>query len=272
MIALQSDQIDQLAAALVAAPQADIADVHKNAKNKFLGNTYADLSAVRAAVIPAFASHGLAVLQPFVSSAGDLVQFDTSVKRDREYFQVPRQVLGSLRTLLVHTSGQWIASELPIATAWGDAQRRAPRSPISGAYVSPRSPVSRKRTTTARRPVADTIALTIAGSPHEASRPDGRIPIATPPTAQRHGHTPRRQRRLSKRPQLLRCKPRRRLPRRLQLQPRPPSRSQVVPSLDRSCCRMLRGTKSIRASRDGSCPTWDAWDSRPRSTPGPPSK
>ena len=59
---MQSESIANLGAALVAA-QAEVEHAHKNAQNTHLKNRYADLNAVRDAIVPVFAKHGLAVVQ-----------------------------------------------------------------------------------------------------------------------------------------------------------------------------------------------------------------
>lgn len=108
-----SREVDQLAAALVAA-QAEMpaieadqtADVQTRTGGKY-SYKYADLAAILKAVRPVLARHGLSVLQPG---------------------RVERPEKGAagvvIQTILLHASGQWMASELwvPVADA-GDPQK-----------------------------------------------------------------------------------------------------------------------------------------------------
>ena len=84
-----SEQIDQLAAALVAA-QAEMPRVAKTKLNPFFKSKYADLASVVDVVGPVISKHGLTVPQ-FVSH-----------REDRT----------TLKTFLVHASGQWIGDEM----------------------------------------------------------------------------------------------------------------------------------------------------------------
>jgi ERF superfamily len=125
MVALQSDSIDQIAAALAAA-QAEMEHLYKNAKNAYLGSKFADLAAVRAVCLPALNKHGIAVTQQFRPHDGPpLAAFETTkVRKDKDgasgAYKVQTQIFGYIRTQLTHSSGQWIASELPLACSWGD--------------------------------------------------------------------------------------------------------------------------------------------------------
>lgn len=62
---LESDNISNLAKALVAA-QKEMGNAVKDAKNPFFKSNYADLNAIREAVLPAFNKQGISVLQPTV--------------------------------------------------------------------------------------------------------------------------------------------------------------------------------------------------------------
>lgn len=115
----KSEAIDKLSASLVAA-QANLHNAAKSATNTYLNTKYADLATVREAIVGTFAEQGLAVLQTFAPHRSPRFEVIKKAK-DRENL-VSIQVLGILRTVLVHTSGQWISSELPIATTWGDSQ------------------------------------------------------------------------------------------------------------------------------------------------------
>ena len=81
----QSESIANLGAALVAA-QAEVEHAHKNAQNTHLKNRYADLNAVRDAIVPVFAKHGLAVVQ--------MPGYDDG--------------LVTVETQLIHSSGEWL--------------------------------------------------------------------------------------------------------------------------------------------------------------------
>ena len=104
----QSEALDKLAPALAAA-QATMADAIKDSVNPHFDSRYADLASVREAVSGPLAAHGLAVIQ-------------TVVPRDPVAAGVPN-CLGALRTMLVHSSGQWVAGEQPIAGDWANPQK-----------------------------------------------------------------------------------------------------------------------------------------------------
>jgi hypothetical protein len=123
--ALRSNQTDQISAALAAA-QAEMENVVKNSTNDFLKTKFADLAAVRDVVVPPCNKHGIAVSQTLRSVEGEHVTSFESVKvrKDRNgnshEYPVHVQVLGYLRTELLHSSGQFIASECPIVCNWAD--------------------------------------------------------------------------------------------------------------------------------------------------------
>jgi hypothetical protein len=111
----QSDSLSELAPALVAA-QVELKDVvatetadvaHRNGgKHTY---KYCDLATVRETVVPVLAKHGLAVAQTVVPRRDGVIA---------ERFAV----FGNLRTTLIHSSGQWIAGEQPIAGDWTNPQ------------------------------------------------------------------------------------------------------------------------------------------------------
>lgn len=86
-----SEQIGKLAGALAKA-QAAMKNAAFNKINPHFKNKYADLAAIRDAVIPALTAHGISVVQTTETGDGVLI----------------------VRTMLAHASGQWIASEYPI--------------------------------------------------------------------------------------------------------------------------------------------------------------
>lgn len=85
---MMSDEIGDLAAALAEA-QAELSPATKNAQNPHLKNRYADIAAVYEAIRETLPKHGLAVSQ----------------------MVLPHESKARVRTLLMHKSGQWIASE-----------------------------------------------------------------------------------------------------------------------------------------------------------------
>jgi hypothetical protein len=95
----QSPNLGALAAALVAA-QADLKNPAKDATNPHFKSRFADLAGVRAAVVPAFAAHGLAVTQLVTSMDGK----------------------PALATMLIHASGEWLRCTSPLRPAKDDPQ------------------------------------------------------------------------------------------------------------------------------------------------------
>lgn len=83
---LMSDTIGNVAKALVAA-QKEMGNALKDSKNPFFKSSYADLNAVREAVLPACNAHGISVLQPTIFIDG------------RKFVQ----------TVLLHESGEFIS-------------------------------------------------------------------------------------------------------------------------------------------------------------------
>ena len=95
-----SDAIDKLSAALVAA-QAEMPSVGKTATNPHFRNKYAPLDAIVKATMPVLAKHGLAV-----------VQGGTGGEEGRV----------CITTRIIHTSGQWIESDLSMKPQRDDPQ------------------------------------------------------------------------------------------------------------------------------------------------------
>jgi hypothetical protein len=83
---IQSENIEKLASALVAA-QSEMGNAVKGSSNPFFKSKYADINAVREAVIPVLSKHGIAVIQPTVTCEGK----------------------NFVKTILIHESGQWLA-------------------------------------------------------------------------------------------------------------------------------------------------------------------
>lgn len=119
---LRSEKLDQFMPAFLEA-QSVLDPVEKNAENTHLHTRYADLAAVRKACLPPLNGNNIAVIQLIVPVIGEPpIFFETTKMRGGQAYNVLTQVLGILRTELIHTSGQFIASEIPLACAWGDAQ------------------------------------------------------------------------------------------------------------------------------------------------------
>ena len=91
----KSEQINELAAALAKA-QGEIESAKKGSVNPHFKSRYADLADVWDAVRGPLTKHGLSVIQPVVNN--------------------------SLQTILLHSSGQWISSEMPLLMTRQDMQ------------------------------------------------------------------------------------------------------------------------------------------------------
>ncbi len=100
-----SETTATLCAALVAA-QGGLRPIAKDGKNPAFRSRYATLDGIMETVRPALAAHGLAVVQgvvhPETGEGGRLVGI-------------------TVETRLVHTSGEWLASVVPVPVAKGDA-------------------------------------------------------------------------------------------------------------------------------------------------------
>jgi hypothetical protein len=89
-----SASIGKISQALLKA-QRKMGNAVKDAKNPFYKSSYADLNSVREASHPALNEEGISVLQPMVQKDG------------RSY----------VRTLLLHESGEWLASDTEVVAA-----------------------------------------------------------------------------------------------------------------------------------------------------------
>lgn len=96
---MQSEQINELAESLSKA-QGLIEGAAKDSKNPFFKSSYADLHSVMACAREPLASNGLSVVQPTQVIDGQLC----------------------LITMLMHKSGQWIKSVMPLVLAKNDPQ------------------------------------------------------------------------------------------------------------------------------------------------------
>jgi len=97
---LASPSLTNLLPALVAA-QASFGKAVKDAKNAHFGSAYTTLASALDAILPALNVNGLAVVQQTHMGDGGVVM---------------------LRTLLLHTSGEWIGSAYPILPTKPDPQ------------------------------------------------------------------------------------------------------------------------------------------------------
>lgn len=91
---MQSEQINELAAALAKA-QGVMGNAVMNRINPHFKSKYADMGSVLDAIRPPLSANGLAIVQPMQIMEGGLV----------------------LRTILMHSSGQYIAGEYPLPAA-----------------------------------------------------------------------------------------------------------------------------------------------------------
>lgn len=98
----RSESIIKIASALVKA-QSTMGNAIKDAKNPFFKSRYADLNAVREAVLPVMNANGISVLQPTVHIDGK----------------------SFVETILLHESGEFISSLTEIIVAkTNDAQQQ----------------------------------------------------------------------------------------------------------------------------------------------------
>ena len=95
----RSPSIAALAAAMNKA-QAEMKNPAKDSLNPFFKSKYADLSAVREAVLPALNKHGLSVMQ----------------------FPCELDDAPALTTLLTHTSGEWVETTMKVRPTKSDPQ------------------------------------------------------------------------------------------------------------------------------------------------------
>ena len=100
----RSDSIAQIAPALVAA-QAAFPPIVKDGKNPAFRSKYATLDGIMAAIRPALAANGLAVVQGAIhpeTDGGKLVGL-------------------AVESILIHASGEWMATMVPVPVTKSDA-------------------------------------------------------------------------------------------------------------------------------------------------------
>ena len=90
----KSESIVTIAKALATA-QSEMGSATKDAKNPFFKSSYADLNAIREAVLPVLNKHKISVLQPTIEVDGH----------------------SFVETVLLHDSGEFISSVTPIIAA-----------------------------------------------------------------------------------------------------------------------------------------------------------
>ena len=100
----RSESIAKIAPALVAA-QAAFPPIVKDGKNPAFRSKYATLDGIMAAVRPALAANGLAVVQGAIHPETD----------------GPKLVGLAVESVLVHTSGEWMATMVPVPVTKSDA-------------------------------------------------------------------------------------------------------------------------------------------------------
>lgn len=91
---IMSEHVDKIAPALLKA-QSSMGNASKDSKNPFFKSSYADVNAVREATHPHLNTNEITVLQPIIQKEGK----------------------NFVRTLLLHSSGQYIASDVEIIVA-----------------------------------------------------------------------------------------------------------------------------------------------------------
>lgn len=90
----KSESIVTIAKALATA-QSEMGSASKDAKNPFFKSSYADLNAIREAVLPVLNKHKISVLQPTIEVNGE----------------------SFVETVLLHETGEFISSVTPIIAA-----------------------------------------------------------------------------------------------------------------------------------------------------------
>jgi hypothetical protein len=122
----QSEALNEFAAAMAAA-QAEMGPAIKDSlnANPNINKKYASLASVREACAP-LARHGIAINQTFIRCEPTSVMERHEPRRDKDgkSYNVTLQVmvLGTVWTQLTHSSGQWVASELPVLADWSQIQ------------------------------------------------------------------------------------------------------------------------------------------------------
>lgn len=110
----KSEQINELATALAKA-QSEIVGAKKDSENPFFKSKYADLAACWDACREALSANGLAVIQTTQRGEPVTIQWETMDKESGEVTQYKVDTVETvIVTTLLHSSGQWISSHLPM--------------------------------------------------------------------------------------------------------------------------------------------------------------
>lgn len=104
---LQSDSLATIGKALVAA-QKNMGNAVKDAKNPFFKSKYADLNAIREAVLPALNEQGISVLQPTVFLEGRKFVQTTFLHESGEFISGLTEIL-SVKELDAQAQGSGIS-------------------------------------------------------------------------------------------------------------------------------------------------------------------
>ncbi len=117
---LQSDNINEIAIAL-AKVQAQLSFATKDSSNPFFKSKYADLAEVWSTCQPLLANNEIAVVQQMrtIEAPFEEKEFDRDGK-------IKSEIRGSIKNLLVttliHSSGQWLKSEVELKLTKNDPQ------------------------------------------------------------------------------------------------------------------------------------------------------
>lgn len=122
---MTSHEIDKLGEALAAA-QGEIDSAKKSAANPYFKSKYADLAEVWYAIREALSKNGLAVAQTPFAEYGNFVTRKVKVEKKDGSYDIreitEREAFVTVKTRLIHASGQWIEDELEILPAKSDPQ------------------------------------------------------------------------------------------------------------------------------------------------------
>jgi len=110
----KSEQINELATALAKA-QSEIVGAKKDSKNPFFDSKYADLASCWDACREALSANGLSIMQTTMRGEPVTIQWETMNKESGEVTQYKVNTVETvIVTTLLHSSGQYISSNLPM--------------------------------------------------------------------------------------------------------------------------------------------------------------
>jgi hypothetical protein len=117
-----SEQINELAAALAKA-QGEMRGAVKDATNPFFKSKYADLASVWEACRGPLTKHGLSVAQfPNTEYQGTPEPYQWTSRNGEERHGIRVVCIVSIRTRLLHSSGQWLEDAVSTMLPTGDPQ------------------------------------------------------------------------------------------------------------------------------------------------------